>query len=1033
MFSKFFINRPIFATVLALIIVVAGLVTLNILPVAQFPDITPPTVQVSAVYPGANAETVAQTVGIPIEQQVNGVDGMLYMSSTSSSSGAYSLTITFAVGTDIDMATVQVQNRVSVAQSSLPEPVVVQGVTVQKQSSNIVMFLTMTAQDSIYDGLYLTNYAKLNLVDQLTRVPGVGAVNVMGAGDYSMRIWLDPEAMRIRGISPAEVYQAIQAQNMEVSAGTVGQPIGKDNANAFQYTLSVKGRLSSPDEFGNIILRSESEGKMLRLKDVARIDLGSASYSVVSQLRGHPTAAIAIYQQPGSNSLDVSKGVKEKMKELAQNFPSGIEYNVTLDTTDVINASIDEVLVTFLETTLLVVLVIFLFLQNWRAVIIPCITIPVSLIGTLAEMAALGFSINTLTLFGLILAVAIVVDDAIVVVENASRLLETGQYSPRDAVTKAMGEITGPIVGVVLVLLAVFIPTTLISGISGQLYKQFALTIAASTVLSGFNSLTLTPALCALFLEKSKPSNFFIYKGFNKVYDKTQGVYDRIVKWLLERPVAALVSYGAFTLIAIFLFVKWPSTFVPDEDDGYFIAVVQLPPAASLERTQAVGKQINAILDTYPEVKNYIGISGFSIMGGEQSNAGTYFVVLKPWGERKGKNHTAAAVVKRFNEMAYSIQEGQIFAMVPPAIPGLGATGGLQLQLEDNRNLGPTEMQQAIGTLLNTYRTKPALASISSQYQANVPQYFLNIDRDKVQFMGIQLNQVFATLGYYMGAAYVNDYVQFGRIYQVKIEAGDQAQKVIDNVLQLSVPNAQGQMVPFSSFTDVEEQLGQNQINRYNMYQTAAITCNVAPGASSGEAIRQMQELVSQHLGEEFGYEWTSVAYQETQAGSTTTIVFLMALLVAFLVLAAQYESWTSPVAAIMGLPVALLGAMIGCFVMGTPVSIYTQIGIILLIALSAKNGILIVEFARDFRAEGNSIRDAAYEAGHVRLRPILMTSFAFVLGVMPLLFASGAGAESRIALGAAVVFGMAMNTLLATVYIPNFYELMQKLQERFK
>ncbi|QUT76243.1 Efflux pump membrane transporter BepE [Bacteroides salyersiae] len=1032
MFSKFFINRPIFATVLALIIVVAGLVTLNILPVAQFPDITPPTVQVSAVYPGANAETVAQTVGIPIEQQVNGVDGMLYMSSTSSSSGAYSLTITFAVGTDIDMATVQVQNRVSVAQSSLPEPVVVQGVTVQKQSSNIVMFLTMTAQDSIYDGLYLTNYAKLNLVDQLTRVPGVGAVNVMGAGDYSMRIWLDPEAMRIRGISPAEVYQAIQAQNMEVSAGTVGQPIGKDNVNAFQYTLSVKGRLSSPDEFGNIILRSESEGKMLRLKDVARIDLGSASYSVVSQLRGHPTAAIAIYQQPGSNSLDVSKGVKEKMKELAQNFPSGIEYNVTLDTTDVINASIDEVLVTFLETTLLVVLVIFLFLQNWRAVIIPCITIPVSLIGTLAVMAALGFSINTLTLFGLILAVAIVVDDAIVVVENASRLLETGQYSPRDAVTKAMGEITGPIVGVVLVLLAVFIPTTLISGISGQLYKQFALTIAASTVLSGFNSLTLTPALCALFLEKSKPSNFFIYKGFNKVYDKTQGVYDRIVKWLLERPVAALVSYGAFTLIAIFLFVKWPSTFVPDEDDGYFIAVVQLPPAASLERTQAVGKQINAILDTYPEVKNYIGISGFSIMGGEQSNAGTYFVVLKPWGERKGKNHTAAAVVKRFNEMAYSIQEGQIFAMVPPAIPGLGATGGLQLQLEDNRNLGPTEMQQAIGTLLNTYRTKPALASISSQYQANVPQYFLNIDRDKVQFMGIQLNQVFATLGYYMGAAYVNDYVQFGRIYQVKIEAGDQAQKVIDNVLQLSVPNAQGQMVPFSSFTDVEEQLGQNQINRYNMYQTAAITCNVAPGASSGEAIRQMQELVSQHLGEEFGYEWTSVAYQETQAGSTTTIVFLMALLVAFLVLAAQYESWASPVAAIMGLPVALLGAMIGCFVMGTPVSIYTQIGIILLIALSAKNGILIVEFARDFRAEGNSIRDAAYEAGHVRLRPILMTSFAFVLGVMPLLFASGAGAESRIALGAAVVFGMAMNTLLATVYIPNFYELMQKLQERF-
>lgn len=1032
MFSKFFINRPIFATVLALIIVVAGLVTINILPVAQFPEITPPTVQVSAFYPGANAETVAQTVGIPIEQQVNGVDGMLYMSSNSSSSGAYSLTITFKVGTDIDMATVMVQNRVSIAQSSLPEPVIVQGITVQKQSSNIVMFLTMTSQDSLYDGLYLANYAQLNLADQLTRVPGVGAVNVMGAGNYSMRVWLDPEAMRIRGLSPADVYQAIQSQNVAVSAGYVGQSIGTKANNAFQYTLNVQGRLTSAEEFGNIVIRTEEGGKMLRLKDIARVDLGSASYGVVSQLKGRPTAAIAIYQQPGSNSLDVSKGIKARMEELADNFPVGVSYNVTLDTTNVINASIDEVLVTFLETTLLVVLVIFLFLQNWRAVIIPCITIPVSLIGTLAVMAALGFSINTLTLFGLILAVAIVVDDAIVVVENASRLLDTGQYTPREAVTKAMGEITGPIVGVVLVLLAVFIPTTLVGGISGQLYKQFALTIAASTVLSGINSLTLTPALCALFLEHSKPSNFFVYKGFNRFYDKTQGVYNTIVKWLLGRPGIALISYGLITALAILLFMRWPSTFIPDEDDGYFIAVVQLPPAASLDRTKAIGEQVNKILSTYPEVENYIGISGFSIMGGgEESNAGTYFVVLKDWKERKGKEHTAAAVVQRFNEEAYGIQEAQVFAMVPPAIPGLGATGGLQLQLEDRKNLGPTEMQRAVGTLMATFHTQPALASVSSMYQANVPQYFLNIDRDKVQFMGIPLNAVFSTLGYYMGAAYVNDFVEFGRIYQVKIEAGEQAQKVIDDVLKLSVPNSAGEMVPFSSFTKVEERLGMDQINRYNMYSTAAITCNVAPGSSSGEGIKQMESLIKEQLGNEFGYEWTSVAYQETHASSTTTIVFVMALLVAFFVLAAQYESWTSPIAAIMGLPVALLGAMIGCLVMGTPVSVYTQIGIILLVGLSAKNGILIVEFARDFRKEGNSIRDAAYEAGSVRLRPILMTSFAFVLGVMPLLFATGAGAQSRIALGAAVVFGMALNTLFATIYIPNFYELVQKFQEK--
>lgn len=1032
MFSKFFIDRPIFATVLALLIVVAGLVTLGILPIAQYPEITPPTVQVSAVYPGANAQTVAQTVGIPIEQQVNGVDGMLYMSSNSSSSGAYSLTITFAVGTDIDMATVQVQNRVSIAQSSLPAPVVVQGVTVQKQSSNIVMFLTMKSDNAEYDGLYLSNYAKLNLIDQLSRVPGVGAVDVMGAGDYSMRIWLDPSAMRIRNLSPADVYKAIQTQNLEVSAGNVGQPIGTDNKNAYQYSLNVKGRLTSPEEFGNIILRTEAGGKVLRLRDVARIDLGSASYSVVSQLNGKPTAAIAIYQQPGSNSLDVSNGVKTRMTELAQNFPAGIQYDVTLDTTDVIHASIDEVMVTFLETTLLVVLVIFLFLQNWRAVIIPCITIPVSLIGTLAIIALFGFSINTLTLFGLILAVAIVVDDAIVVVENSTRLLDTGRYTARQAVTEAMGEITGPIVGVVLVLLAVFIPTTFVSGISGQMYKQFAITIAASTLLSGFNSLTLTPALCALFLQPTKPSTLPLYKGFNRLFDKSQGVYDRVVKYLLQRPIAALISYVVLALVAVTFFVKWPSTFIPEEDDGYFIAVVQLPPAASLERTEVVGKQINAILSTFPEVKDYIGISGFSIMGGgEQSNSATYFVVLKNWDERKGKEHTAAAVVERFNMEAYSIQEAEAFAMVPPAIPGLGATGGLQLQLEDRNNLGTTEMQRAVDVLMKNYHDYPALASVSSQYQANVPQYFLNIDRDKVQLMGVPLSSVFTTLGYYMGQAYVNDYVQFGHIYQVKLEAGDQAQRVINDVLKLSVSNASGEMVPFSSFTRVEEQLGMNQINRYNMYSTAAVTCNVAPGSSSGEAIQQVESLIKEHLGDEFGYEWTSVAYQETQAGTTTSIVFIMALLVAFLVLAAQYESWTSPVAAVIGLPVALLGAMIGCYVMGTPVSIYTQIGIILLVALSAKNGILIVEFARDFRAQGNSIRDAAFQAGHIRLRPILMTSLAFVFGVMPLLFSTGAGAESRIALGAAVVFGMALNTLLATIYIPNFYELMQKLQEK--
>ena len=1038
MFSKFFIERPIFATVLALLIIVAGLVTLRMLPIEQYPNITPPTVQVNAVYPGANAETVAQTVGIPIEQQVNGVEGMMYMSSTSSASGAYSLTVTFEVGTDIDMATVMVQNRVSVALNSLPEAVKQQGVTVQKKSSNIVMMLTLSG-DSIYDGLYLANYANLNLVDQLTRVPGVGAVNVMGAGDYSMRIWLDPEAMRIRGLSAQQVYSAIQAQNMEVSAGNVGQPFGRSGNNAFQYTLNVKGRLTTPDEFGEIILRVEDGGRILRLKDVARIELGSKKYNVVSRLEGKPTAGMAVYQLPGSNSLDVAKGVKARMEELAEAFPQGIRYQVTLDTTEVVYDSIHEVLKTFIEATVLVILVMFFFLQSWRAVLIPCITIPVSLIGTLAIMAALGFSINTLTLFGLVLAIAIVVDDAIVVVENVTRLLDEAEakgekVNLRQITEKAMGEITGPIIGVVLVLLAVFIPTTLISGITGQLYKQFALTIAASTVLSGINSLTLSPALCAILLKPTPKQKSKLFVWFDKFNDGMQRMYNRSVKWLLARPVMAIGSFLVLSAIALLLFVKWPTTFMPEEDDGYFIVSVQLPAASSLERTEEVGKQIDALLKQAPEVKTFLGVNGFSVMGGgELPNTATYFVVLKDWKDRPGKEHSARAVVDRFNRQAYGVvQEAQVFGIIPPVIPGMGNTGGLQFELEDRQALGPEELQKAVMTLLAEFRTESSIGSMSSMYQADVPQYYLNINRDKVQLMELQLNQVFAALSYYLGQAYVNDFVEFGRIYQVKLGAGEDAQKYIDDVLKLSVENSNGEMVPFNSFVQVEQVLGMDQVNRYNMYQSASITANVAPGSSSGQTIEAVGSLIRNQLGNEFGYEWTSVAYQETQASGSTALILVMALLVAYLVLCAQYESWMSPVAAVMGLPIAILGAMLGCWIMGEPVSIYTQIGIVLLIALSAKNGILIVEFARDYRKEGNSIRESAYEAGSVRLRPILMTSFTFVLGVMPLLFATGAGAGSRVALGTAVVFGMLINTVVATLYIPNGYEVMQILEERW-
>lgn len=1033
-FSRFFIRRPIFATVLALLFVVAGLLSLGLLPVAQYPDITPPTVQVSATYPGADAQTVAQTVGIPIEQQVNGVEGMMYMSSTSSASGEYRLTVTFEVGTDIDMATVMVQNRLNAAMPSLPEAVKQQGVQVRKQSTDILMFLTLTG-DSLYDGLYLANYAQLNLSDQLARIPGVGSVQVMGAGNYSMRVWLNPEAMRIRGVTPQEVYQAVAAQNMQVSAGYVGQPVGAGDDNAFQYTLSVKGRLDTPEEFGNIIIRVEDGERLLRLNDIATIEVGSQTYNTISKVNGQPTAAIAIYQLPGANALDVVQHVRGRMEELSQNLPAGVHYQVTLDTTEVVRSSIHEVLKTFIEATILVVLVIFLFLRNWRAVIIPCITIPVSLIGTLAIMHILGFSLNMLTLFGLVLAIAIVVDDAIVVTENSTRLLDTGRYtSASEATEKAMQEITGPIVGVVLVMLAVFIPTIFIGGISGELYKQFALTIAGSTVISGICSLTLSPALCALLLKAPKAQKEALETPQATQTGRLKHLFNRTVGCLLVRPALAAITFAIMAVAAFTLYKKWPSTFIPEEDDGYFIVALQLPPASSLTRTEAACTEVEKLLASYPEVKTCISLAGFSVMGGgTQTNSGTFFVVLKDWKERHGKEHHASAVVERFNAQAYGrIQQAQVFAMIPPAIPGLGATGGLQLELEDLHSLGSTEMQKAVNTLMASWHEEPSLAGLSSVYQANVPQYFLEIDRDKVQVMGLTMDEVFQTLAYYMGQAYVNDYIQFERTYQVLLSAGEQSQKVASDVLRLSVTNKDGEVVPFSSFTWLKEQLGMDQIMRYNMYEAAALTCNVAEGYSSGEAIEAMERLVKRHLGDSFGYEWTSVAYQEKEANGSTALVFGMALLVAFLVLAAQYESWTSPIAAVMGVPIALLGAVIGCWLFGIPISIYSQIGIILLIALSAKNGILIVEFARDYRQAGYTIRQSAAEAADVRLRPILMTSLSFVFGVMPLLFANGAGAGSELSLGVAVVFGMALNTVVATLYIPNWYEWMQTLQEKW-
>lgn len=1010
MFSRFFIERPIFAIVIAVAMVLAGALTYSSLPVAQYPDITPPTVMVIASYPGADAETVAETIGVPIEQQVNGVEGMMYMSSSSGSDGSYMLTVTFEEGTDLDIAMVKVQNRVAQAEPTLPTAVKQQGVTVSSRSSNEILFISLQSDDpERYDALYLTNYANLNITDELSRVDGVGNVEAFGGGQYSMRIWLDPAKMRERGITPADVVQAIQSQNMEVSAGSVGaRP--SSSKEEFTYTLTTKSRLSSPKQFSDIILRTGDDGSLLHLSDIARIDLGSNSYSQIARVNGQETAMIGISQLPGANALKVAKGCEAKLDELAKYFPPGVNYKIMLDTTEFVTESIDELLITFLETTILVMLVILLFLQNWRAVIIPMLTIPVSLIATLAVMKWMGFTLNTLTLFGLVLAIAIVVDDAIVVVEDCSRLLDEGKLNARQAAEKAMIELQGPVIGEVLVLLSVFIPTALVSGITGQLYKQFALTIAVSTAFSGFNALTFTPAMCALFLKPKKESSFFIYRWWNKAFGATLNGYMKIVGTFLKRPAVAIAAYFLLTGLAFWGFLKWPTSYVPSEDMGYFMSSVQLPTGASLDRTDKVVNDFATRLRQVPGVKDVMAVSGMSFMGGgSSSNMGSLFVMLEPWNERKSKDESIDAIIAKANEIGDSMQEPIVFSLNPPAIPGLGMTSGLEMQLLDINALGSAQLKQAVDEIRTQAAKDPRIASVTSLFEGTVPQYSIKIDRDRAKMYNLTLESIYSTLSAFMGGSYVNDFVEFGRVFQVTVAAEGDARNRVGDVLDLSVRNSSGEMVPFSAFASIEPSFGASTVSRYNMYNTASVTATPAKGVSSASGIKAMEEIVGKAVGENYGYAWTGEAYQETQSGTTITFVLILAIVVTLLVLAAQYESLTDPVAVIIAMPTAILGTIVGCIFMGQSISIYTQIGIVLLLGLSAKNAILIVEYAMDYRRAGESIRQAALDAGRIRFRPIMMTALAFVLGVMPMLFATGAGAGSRISLGTAVVFGLSL------------------------
>ena len=1030
MFSRFFIEHPIFASVISIVIVIAGVVSFKALSVAQYPEITPPTVEVKAVYPGANAKVVAETVAAPIEQEVNGVENMIYMSSTSASDGSYSLTVTFEIGTDLDIAQVMVQNRVKLAEPRLPEEVNRQGISTKKKSPNILQIVSLFSPDGRYDVLYLSNYATLRLRDRLSRIRGVGDVFIFPPSDYSMRIWLDPHQLKSRNLTTQDVLSAVGEQNVQVAAGQIGQPPAPLGQN-FQYTVNVLGRLTEIDQFEDIIIKTGEGGRITRLKDVARIELGGKTYDITSSLSGAPSASIGIYQLPGANALDVATQVRAVMAELSGGFPEGLEYKIPYDTTIFVEQSIKEVYITLLEAAGLVFLVLFLFLQDWRATIIPGVAIPVSLIGTLAVMLMMGFSLNMLTLFGLVLAIGVVVDDAIVVVEATVAHMERG-LKAKEAAIKAMSEVSGPVVATTLVLLAVFVPAAFLPGITGQMYRQFALTIAISTIFSSVNALTMSPALASLVLRPPKERKNAFFRSFDAVFRKTETGYMAVVKPLVRRSAVMMVLFAGLAGLTGWQFTRLPTGFLPVEDQGYVIAFIQLPSAASLERTQEVLGKLDTILKKTPGVQDWVSLGGYSLIDGTNaSNAATVFIVMTPWEERTDPSLSQQAILANLQRQLFQIQEAVAFAFPPPAISGLGSTGGFQMQLQDRADVGLEELQKMLVEIIQDGNTQSGLANLNSTFRVDVPQLFAEIDRTKAKTLGIPLSGVFGTLQAYLGSAYVNDFNAFGRTWQVKVQADHQFRIKPSDIRQLDVRNAKEEMVPIGTLVTVEQILGPQTILRYNLYPAAAITGQPAPGFSSGQALNLMEQLAGSKLPPSMGYEWTALSYQEKKVGSEALMVFALAIILVFLVLAAQYESWTSPAAVIMVVPLAVLGTVAALLMRGFDNNTYTQIGIVLLIALASKNAILIVEFASAQRAQGKSILDAALTASQLRFRPILMTAISSIAGFMPLMVASGAGAASRQAIGTAVVGGMIAATFMSVLFTPVFYVVMQRLNER--
>ena len=1030
MLSKFFIERPIFANVIGYLTVLIGVVALFRLPIEQLPQITPPTIKVTTNYPGASAKVVADTIASPIEQQVNGVERMLYMSSTSASDGSYALTVTFDVGTNLDMAQVLVQNRVAIAIPQLPTDVQRQGVVTKKQSTSILLFVVLNSPDGKFDSLYLSNYATIRIRDELSRIDGVGDVSVIPARDYSMRIWIDPEKLQARNLTSQDVVNALQEQNVQVAAGQIGQPPANEGQ-SFQYTISTLGRLESEAQFEDIVVKAGSGARLTRLKDVARIELGGKSYDQYFELNGKPAAGMAIYQLPGSNALEVARNVQSKMEDLKKSFPGGVDYTIPLDTTRFVDASIHEVYQTLFEAGILVLIVILVFLQDLRAVLIPATTVPVTIIGAFAAMAALGFTVNMLTLFGLVLAIGIVVDDAIVIVEGAAHNIDHENMTPKNATIKAMSDLLGPIIGITLVLLAVFLPTAFLGGITGQLYRQFALTIAATTLISAINAVTLKPAQCAQYLRKTSEHRNIFFRGFNIVYAKCEKAYVFVIRLILRFKIVSMIVYLGLLGLTGWLFTSLPTGFLPVEDQGYLIAGCLLPDAASQERTKEVVHKINDALLKVPGIKYVNAIGGQSLFDGTvSSNAAVFYISMTDWKERTDPGLSQEAILGNIRRELGKIQEGVAFAFPPPAIMGLGTTGGFQLQLQDRAGAGLGTLQDSINDVVDESRKQPDLTAINTTFRAGVPQVFADVDRVKVKSLNMPLNDVFGTLQANLGSAYVNDFNKFGRTYQVRVTADTRFRTKLDDIKLLRVRNNTGKMVPLGTVVNVLEIVGPQVINRYNLYTSAAINGEAAAGHSSGEGLKKMEEIADQALPSSVGYEWTGIAYQEKKAGNAAVITFSLAVLLVFMVLAAQYESLTSPAAVIFVVPLGLLGSAAAVWFRGMDINVYTQIGLVLIIALACKNAILIVEVARELRAEGRSILEAAVEASRRRFRPILMTSFAFILGVYPLTVSEGAGAGSRRALGTAVFGGMIASTILAVGFVPLFYVIWQNISE---